>query len=137
MDKVEDKHPRLISSDHFHGQTPLHLGAKNGHKRGNLSVCKFIIDNVDDKNPKTDNGVTPLHIAAAEGHLKLCQLIINNVEDKNPENDDGVTPLDCAYHNDHSQICELIEENLDENSDFFDENSDFFDENSDYDENSD
>ena len=46
------------------GDTLLHWAAKKGH----LSLCKLIIKNVQDKNPKGKNGQTPLHVAALNGH---------------------------------------------------------------------
>ena len=64
--------------------TPLHLAAENGF----LSICKYIIDRIDDKNPGDEIGRTPLHFAAAEGHLEICQILVDNDVDldqvKNP-----------------------------------------------------
>ena len=37
------------------GWTPLHCAAKHGHKE----ICKFIVDKLDEKNPETDDGLTP------------------------------------------------------------------------------
>ena len=42
------------------GNTPLHDAAKNG----NLSKCKMIINHVENKNPRNNIGLTPLHMAA-------------------------------------------------------------------------
>ena len=61
-----------------------------------------------DKNPKNDNGWTPLHSAASSGHFEICHLILESVKDKNPMNDFGITPLDMADYNDHREICKLI-----------------------------
>ena len=58
----------------------------------NLEICRLIIENVEEKNPKDHYGVTPLHRAAKEGHLEICRLIIENVEEKNPKRDNGWTP---------------------------------------------
>ena len=37
------------------GETPLHYAAQGGH----LKVCKLIIENVQDRHPKDNRGLTP------------------------------------------------------------------------------
>ena len=76
--------------------------------RGNYDMCKFIIKNMDDKNPAMHNGSTPLHTAAKNGHYEICQLLISNVNEKNPAKHDGTTPLYIAAQNGHFEICKLI-----------------------------
>ena len=95
MKEVNDRNPR-----DNHGQTPLHLAAKNGH----LKVCKTIIKEADDKNPKDNQGMTPFHIAALMGHEKICKLFMSSVDDYNPKTVNGRTPISCAAQNDHSGI---------------------------------
>ena len=67
-----------------------------------MAVCQLIMENIEDKNPKDNNGWTPLHYAASNGHLAICQLIMENIEDKNPKENNGWTPLHSAAWN-HSQ----------------------------------
>ena len=43
-------------------------------------MCKLILENVDEKNPKCLDGISPLHVAAENGHLAICELIMNNLE---------------------------------------------------------
>ena len=74
----------------------------------NYDMCKFIIENVDDKNPAMHNGSTPLHTAAKNGHYEICQLLISNVNEKNPAKHDETTPLYLAAQNGHFEICLLI-----------------------------
>ena len=95
MKEVIDRNPR-----DNHGQTPLHLAAKNGH----LKVCKAIIKEADDKNPKDNRGMTPFHIAALMGHEKICKVFMSSVDDYNPKTVDGRTPISCAAQNDHSDV---------------------------------
>ena len=106
--EAEDKNPSEIND-----VTPYHLAAKNGHLEichliclyqmtshdsdinppdnhkftpsGHLSICKFFIDSVSNKNPKCDQCATPLHLATANGHYLVCKLIIENLYDKNPK----------------------------------------------------
>ena len=86
------------------------LGNGNGH----LSICQLIVDNVDDKNPKSNDGLTPLHCAAAYGHLSVCQLIFESVDDKNPNDHDGWTPLHWAAFKGHSSVCQFIVQKINE-----------------------
>ena len=96
----------LIGSDWK--STPLHIGAMNG----NAELCRLIMDNVDDGNPKDKMGYTPLAMAAANGHLEVCRLIIERVKDKNPANNFGTTPLHRAAENGNFGVCRLIIEKI-------------------------
>ena len=73
----------------MNGWTPLHYAAKDGYS----ATCELIINEVKDKNPKSESGLTPLHFAARNGQLSICQLIVDNVQDKNPKDKTGWTPL--------------------------------------------
>ena len=56
-------------------------------------VCQLIVENAIVKNPKNDNGDTPLHSDAGNGHLAICELIVENAYEKNPKNKYRNTPL--------------------------------------------
>ena len=45
------------------GSTPLLFASYGGH----FEICKFLIEKTEKKNPKRDDGVTPLHMAASKG----------------------------------------------------------------------
>ena len=66
------------------------------------------MENVEDKNPPSNDGFTPLYTAAHKGHFQICKLIIENVKDKNPPNNYGFTPLYIAAREGHFEICKLI-----------------------------
>ena len=89
------------------GYTPLHDAAGN-QNRNRMEIFKLIFDNVEDKEPKDNNGRTPLHHAAKYGHLEVCKLIIGEIEDKNPTDTAGWTPLHCAAQNGYEEIYNLI-----------------------------
>ena len=80
------------NTDELMGMTPLHEAAG----KGEFELCKQIINNVQNKNPKCHYGFTPLHLAAEEGHLSICQLILKNTKNKNPRSKNGKTPLHHA-----------------------------------------
>merc|ERR1711971_120564 len=62
LDYLSDKNP-ATKSDRL---TPLHLAAQEGH----VAICKLIMDNLKDKNPKCSSGATPLNLATSLGKLK-------------------------------------------------------------------
>ena len=73
----------------------------------------MIINSVEDKNPRENDGYTPLHVAAAFGNLDIYEAIMKVVEDKNPANNVGWTPLHHAAHRHDEKLCKLIIENVD------------------------
>ena len=76
---------------------------------------RFIFENVLDKNPSSNNGLTPFHAAAQNGHLSVCMFIIAKTGDKNPPSVfNGFTPLHAAASNGHLVVCKLIMKNVDE-----------------------
>jgi ankyrin repeat protein len=91
---------------------PFHYAAENGH----LSVCKFFVDNLSNKNPRciggTVGGYTPLHFAVIGGHFEICKLIIENVDNKNPGNPNELTPLHLAAFKGNIEIVKLILANV-------------------------
>ena len=53
------------------GNTPLHHAANHGH----ILVCWVILNNVDDKNPCNDEGITPFDLALKKCFFAICNLI--------------------------------------------------------------
>ena len=99
------------------GLTPLHYAAQNGH----LNVCKALIENMSNKNPKAKGilkkkwkgqtplyDVTPLHGAAAFGHLDIVKFIMTRIEDKHPQESRGNVPLHYAAYFGHFHVVEFI-----------------------------
>ena len=86
------------------GALPIALAANEGH----LEICRFLIENIADKNPSNMNGTTALHVAAWFGQLEACKLIIEDAVDKNPQNHFGQTPLHLAANAGQLEICRLI-----------------------------
>jgi len=67
---------------------------------------------VQDKNPATNDGKTPLHMAARRGHLDFCRVMLENVQDKNPADNHGLTPLHVAAEFGRLEIYHLIMDNV-------------------------
>ena len=102
---INPKEPIQI---HDYGDTLFHLAARRGY----LAICKYFVENLQDKNPVNNAGYTPLHRAARRGHLNICKLIIQNVQNKNPESNDRNTPLHSAAERGQIDVCKLIIENM-------------------------
>ena len=60
------------------GLTPFHLASVCG----NIDICKYMIENLDDKNPSSNYGDTPLHCATwIPGSFEVFEIIFEHVED--------------------------------------------------------
>ena len=63
----------------MYGLTPLHFAAM----RGQLEMCKLILEMVDNKNPRTPHAIygkwTPLDWAEESGHFEVCRLITSAI----------------------------------------------------------
>ena len=73
---------KFFLSEHRYHRTlslaPLHIGAEAGQ----ATLCEFILQITEDKNPRRETGWTPLHAAAFSGHLTICEMIMNEIEEK-------------------------------------------------------
>ena len=88
--------------------TPFHYEVYNGH----LDLCKFLMENLEDKSPKNEHGMTPLHFAAERGFLDICKYILENSDEKSPLDDNGETPFHFAVENRHFDVCDYIIRNV-------------------------
>ena len=62
-------------------------------------ICKLLMYELKDNNPKDENGGTPFHEAAKNGHVEICKLFMFTLKDKNPKDEGGNTPLhDAAFY---------------------------------------
>ena len=84
--------------------TTLHLATQVG----DFEISRFIIDNIDNKNPRATSGVTPLHMAAKCGNLEVCKLIMATIDELIPGDNNGTTPLHEAAAQDYSEVCQFI-----------------------------
>ena len=76
--------------------------------KGNSAICKFIIENSENKCLNESNGVTMLHLAARYGNLELCQMLLDNLPDKSPRTIKGWTPLHEAASFGHLEVFKLL-----------------------------
>ena len=103
LEDIKERDP-----EHEFNKHALHWTAYHGR----LDLCRMLIAELDDKNPKkSDHGTTPLHMAAMYGHFNVCDLIIKSIkksEEINPGDSSGDTPLHEACGNGYLDICKLI-----------------------------
>ena len=59
----------------------LHEMLKFSAKFGHGELCTFILNEIEEKNPKDEIGRTPLHIAAEFGNLDVCKMIMDEIKD--------------------------------------------------------
>ena len=52
------------------GRKLLHLAAENG--KGD--ICQLVLNQIEDKNPKDDHGVTPSDLAKECGDYNVCNI---------------------------------------------------------------
>ena len=92
------------------GDTFLHTAAARKDSAVVLLAMKskFVMD----KNPRNNEGITPLHFAASRGHFQICGMFIDQIEDKNPKDNHRYTPLHFAAYVGNLEICKLICNNV-------------------------
>jgi ankyrin repeat protein len=63
-------------------------------------------------NPKNEEGVTPLHVAARSGQREIFEYIFGHTRERCPKTNAGITPFHLAAQNGHLEICLLIIPNI-------------------------
>ena len=83
------------------GISPIHFAAY----RGNLTLCKLLLNEQEKKNSHGRNGATALHYAAMSGNLEVYQLLYDAAVVKNPKlRYCGTTPIDLAVIQRYSNL---------------------------------
>uniref|UniRef100_A0A8D8VD29 Ankyrin repeat domain-containing protein 11 n=1 Tax=Cacopsylla melanoneura TaxID=428564 RepID=A0A8D8VD29_9HEMI len=124
MTEEQKQHHSHVSVNK-HGETPLHIAAKQGSEsevqellskgvdpncpdaagwtplheaciRGRYDIAKTLILAGADANAKGYQGFTPLHDAAANGHAELINLLLDFGADDTQRNHKGQAPVDVA-----------------------------------------
>eukprot|EP00435_Cladocopium_sp_Y103_P003126 s2634_g1.t1 len=85
-----------------HGNTPLHLAAREGHVESMLLLLEAGAEK--DLPNEAIGGKTPLFIAAENGHLDVVRHLVEVGADTDKTMADGATPLLIAAHNSHLEV---------------------------------
>ena len=91
---IEKICPLQYSEDISSSLKPIHIAAMWGQ----LEVLKYILNQMEVKDPKTHDGAVPLHFAGKGGILENCDFLIKNVSNMNPIEKRGWTPPHLAVH---------------------------------------
>lgn len=116
MDPLVKLQLGVIKARNGNKQEPIHLAAEFGH----VEICRFLLENVKEKNPKADWGETPYRFAAKNYHFDVCCLLMKHLdydERKNPDiHFHHETLFHAAAKKGHLELCQLmIEKNYQEN----------------------
>ena len=86
--------------------SPIHLAAF----RGNMAICRLLLNESENKNPYSKQGLTTLHYAALAGHLEVYQLFYESAVIKNPKIvKTGQTPLHLSSAEGHLEVTTYLE----------------------------
>ena len=78
-------------------------------------VCKSIMDEIEDKNPKDDLGYTPMDLGLKFGHENVCIAILNEIEEIIPKYHEGdMTVLHEVAKIGWNKACQLIVDKIDD-----------------------
>ncbi|XP_057659011.1 serine/threonine-protein phosphatase 6 regulatory ankyrin repeat subunit A-like isoform X2 [Diorhabda carinulata] len=85
--------------------TPLHLAAK----LGNLEILKMVMPFFPDVNIRTNQGITPLLLAAREGHAQCVHFLLHfGAKVAVADYINNMTPVHYSAKNGHSQCLSLL-----------------------------
>ena len=69
LEKAEDKNPIVAKHRNW---TLLHILAE----KGQMEMCRLLVEKVEDKRPQDIDGSTPYHLAASFGHVETFPIIV-------------------------------------------------------------
>nr|XP_023013531.1 serine/threonine-protein phosphatase 6 regulatory ankyrin repeat subunit A-like isoform X1 [Leptinotarsa decemlineata] len=84
---------------------PLHLAAK----LGNIEILRMIMPHCEDVNVRTNQGITPLVLAAREGHVQCVHFLLRfGAKVALADNINFMTPVHYSAKNGHSQCLTML-----------------------------
>jgi ankyrin repeat protein len=96
-----------VNLEGSHNYTALHYAVSSVLRNGQ-EVVEYLISKNAYLDPKTDEGRTPLMLAAAKGHLLVIMLLVNGGANVNLANAKGVTPLHSAGVHNYPTVVEFF-----------------------------
>ena len=104
----------LMGGHPLYTNQPIFIAAFHGH----LEIVRYLLDNLEDKNPKNHGNwyCTPLHVAANHGRIDVVRYIMSKVSDINPKDNYELTPLHYATVGGKLDVVKYIMEKLEDKS---------------------
>ena len=76
--------------------------------RGNLQLVQLLLEAGADKNIKSADGLTPLHLAVRYGHLEVARFLVEIGVEKDAETSAGCTALQLAAGSGQRELVEIL-----------------------------
>ncbi|VEN39981.1 unnamed protein product [Callosobruchus maculatus] len=77
-----------------------------------LKVTRFILQNGGDPNVKSEDGLTPVHIAAAWGRSDILRLLLGCGGDPEARDSNRLTPIHYAHKEAHRECLKMLAQHL-------------------------
>ncbi|XP_025161831.1 uncharacterized protein LOC105192406 [Harpegnathos saltator] len=115
----KDADPNILIP--MHGVTPFHLVIGNDSIEFAEEVTKLFLRHGGDPNVRSNDGMTPVHVAAAWGRINILELLLANGGDPVCLDSDGRSPFHYAFDGKYfkavtmlAKYCEDIQDDDDE-----------------------
>ncbi|XP_062850414.1 ankyrin repeat domain-containing protein 53 isoform X2 [Trichomycterus rosablanca] len=90
------------------GRRPIHMAVSPESKPNSYCCLTYLLKHGAQANVSTDEGVTPLHMAAAEGLIECVKVLVKIGADTHLQDARGHTPLDLARLWGHRDIFRFL-----------------------------
>ncbi|KAK5648343.1 hypothetical protein RI129_003235 [Pyrocoelia pectoralis] len=118
--------PNIILQDT--GISPFHLVIGNESEDFSVKTTKLILQCGGNPNVKSEDGLTPLHIASAWGRLNIVELLVHFGANYDIKDNNYQTPLNYAVEHKHSHVAKFLydESKININADNFEETKAYY-----------
>ena len=112
------KELRFYCTFHCRNCSSVHVSVHVAAKNGRVDLLMNLVPKLNERNPKDDDGITPLHLAATYGHLDAVKYLWGNITDMHPKAGPKFhqqTPLHSAAIGGHFEVVKFLVESIEGN----------------------
>ncbi|KYQ51077.1 Ankyrin repeat and LEM domain-containing protein 1 [Trachymyrmex zeteki] len=102
----KDADPNILIP--IHGVTPFHLVIGNDSEEFAEEVTKLFLRHGGNPNVRSNDGMTPVHVAAAWGRVNILQLLLANGGDPLCLDNDGRSPFHYAFDGKYFNVVTML-----------------------------